>query len=97
MRFAIGSILSALFILALFANALNNSTTPWSAQHERWTKEDERLLGAQLPGGRFLSTFTYQRCEKDGRLLRYHADGTVTTWRQSCWDWRRWIGQELAR
>lgn len=97
MRFAIGSVLSALFILALFANALNDSATPWSAQHQRWTKDDERLLAAHLPGGRFISTYTYVRCEKDGQMVAYHADGLTTRIGSTCWSWRRWIGQELAQ
>ena len=96
MRFAVGSAIAVLFCVALFVNAATSATTPWSAPVDQWTKADERLLERDLPGGRFLSPFTYQRCEKDGRLYRYHADGTTTWWGQPCWDWRRWVGRETS-
>lgn len=94
MRFAVGSAIAVLFCVALFAVAATSAPTPWSASHQTFTRADERLIEAQLPGGRYLSRSTYLRCEKDGRFIAYHADGRTTWVGTTCWDYRRWVGRE---
>ena len=96
MRFAIGSAIALLFCVALFANAATSAPTPWSAPHETFSRSDERLLEAQLPGGRFISRSVYLRCEKDGRFVAYWADGRTTWHGGSCWSFRRWTGREVS-
>ena len=96
MRYWISSAIAVVFCIGLFLNAAMSAPTPWSDPHAKWTRNDERLLESQLPGGRFISTYTYLRCEKDGRLVMYHADG-LTRWDgRTCWDWRRWISREVS-
>lgn len=97
MKYVLGSLFAVLIILGLFANAVVQSPAPWSAAHDQFSHTDERLLELHIPGGRYLSKHTYQRCEKDGRIVQYHADGR-TTWVSgiTCWDWRRWVGREMS-
>lgn len=96
MRYAIGCAISLLFCVGLYLNVAMGAPQPWSAPHEKFSYTDERLLEAQLPGGRFLSRHVYQRCEKDGRLVQYRADGLQVYVGVQCWDWRRWIGREVS-
>ena len=96
MRYALGCVLTVLVCVLLFVNAALSAPTPWSAPHDVFSWTDERLLEAQLPGGRFLSRSTYLRCEKDGRYVAYHADGRTTAMGGTCWSFRRWIGREVS-
>lgn len=95
-KYAIGCAISVLFCALLYLNVAVSAPTPWSAPHEVFSWTDERLLEAQIPGGRFLSRSTYLRCEKDGRFVMYHADGRTSWVGTECWGWRRWIGREVS-
>lgn len=94
MRFAVGSVISFLFVLALFANVLSGAPTPWSDPHRAFTRADERTLEAHYPGGIYRSRTLYVWCapRKDrtwGDAVWMHSDGRTTWPNQTCWRWPR--------
>lgn len=94
MRFAVGSVISLLLVLALFANAMNGAPTPYSDSHQVFTPRDQRLLEADYPGGYYPNARLYVWCQPRrgtpwGDTVWMYADDRTVWPNRTCWRFPR--------